>query len=84
MEIRSGVVLGAQRDCGAVDFIAASPRRWPIGLRGTRKFVLQRFPFAIIYRERETDVQVLAIARGHRRPSYWKNDYSVSSLQTDS
>jgi len=56
----------------AIDLIAASPQRWPKGLHRTRKFVLQRFPFAIIYRERETDVQVLAIAHGHRRPGYWK------------
>jgi toxin ParE1/3/4 len=57
----------------AIDLIAESPQRWPRGLHGTRKFVLQRFPFAIVYRERETDVQVLAIAHGHRRPGYWKN-----------
>jgi plasmid stabilization system protein ParE len=57
----------------AVDLIAAFPRRWPIGLHRTRKFVLQRFPFAIVYREREGDVQVLAIAHGHRRPGYWKD-----------
>jgi toxin ParE1/3/4 len=56
----------------AVELIAASPHRWPRGLHGTRKFVLQRFPFAIVYREREIDVQVLAIAHGHRRPGYWK------------
>jgi len=56
----------------AIALIAASPQRWPKGLHGTPKFVLQRFPFAIIYREREADVQVLAIAHGHRRPGYWK------------
>jgi toxin ParE1/3/4 len=38
----------------AVDLIAESPQRWPKGLRGSRKFVLQRFPFAVIYREKET------------------------------
>jgi plasmid stabilization system protein ParE len=57
----------------AIDLIASSPQRWPKGLRGTRKFVLRRFPFAIVYREREADVQVLAIAHGHRRPGYWKD-----------
>jgi len=38
----------------------------------TRKFVLRRFPFAIIYREKLTVIQILAIAHGHRRPGYWK------------
>jgi len=56
----------------AIDLVIASPGRWPTGARGTRKFVLQRFPFAIVYREKETIVQVLAIAHGHRKPGYWK------------
>jgi plasmid stabilization system protein ParE len=57
----------------AIDLIAASPQRWPRGLHRAGKFVLQRFPFAIVYREKETFVQVLAVAHGHRRPGYWKN-----------
>lgn len=57
----------------AIDLVSASPRRWPAGEHGTRKFVLQRYPYAIIYRERESSVQILAVAHGHRRPGYWKN-----------
>ena len=57
----------------AINLIAASPQRWPKGLHGTRKFALQRFPFAVVYREKEATVQVLAIAHGHRRPGYWKD-----------
>jgi plasmid stabilization system protein ParE len=57
----------------AINLIAASPQRWPKGLQGTRKFVLQRFPFAVVYREEKAAVQVLAIAHGHRRPGYWKD-----------
>lgn len=57
----------------AIDFVVASPRRWPAGERGTRKFVLQRFPYAVIYREKEITIQVLAIAHGHRQPGYWKD-----------
>ncbi|MGO9085855.1 MAG: type II toxin-antitoxin system RelE/ParE family toxin [Candidatus Sulfotelmatobacter sp.] len=55
----------------AIDLVIESPRRWPSGEHGTRKFVLQRYPFAVIYREKETVVQVLAIAHGRRRPAYW-------------
>ncbi|HTS37926.1 MAG TPA: type II toxin-antitoxin system RelE/ParE family toxin [Candidatus Solibacter sp.] len=56
----------------AISLITASPRRWPTEERGARKFVLQRFPYALIYRERESDIQILAIAHGHRRPGYWR------------
>lgn len=57
----------------AMDLLLATPRRWPMGEHGSRKFVLRRFPFAIVYREKQAVVQVLAIAHGHRRPGYWKD-----------
>jgi toxin ParE1/3/4 len=56
----------------AVAQIVASPQLGPIGVHGTRKFLLQRFPFAIVYRELPTTVQVLAVAHLRRRPNYWK------------
>jgi len=56
----------------AVASIAEAPQRWPAGIHGTRKFLLGRFPFALIYRELPSIIQVLAVAHGHRRPGYWK------------
>ena len=40
----------------AISLVVESPGRWPSGEHATQKFVLQRFPFAIIYREREAAV----------------------------
>jgi plasmid stabilization system protein ParE len=56
----------------AIGLVFESPKRWPAGEPGTRRFVLQRFPFAVVYREKESGVQILAFAHGHRRPGYWK------------
>jgi len=56
----------------AIDLILASPRRWPAGDLETRKFVIRRFPYAVIYHEKESVVRILAIAHGHRQPGYWK------------
>jgi toxin ParE2 len=56
----------------AVDAIAEAPQRWPANSQGTRKFLLQTFPFALIYRDSAAIIQVLAVAHGHRRPGYWK------------
>jgi len=56
----------------AIALVIESPRRWPIGEYNTRRFVLQRFPFAIVYREKGSGLQILAFAHGHRRPGYWK------------
>lgn len=57
----------------ALDLVLASPQRWPAGEHRTRNFILRHFPFAVIYRETEKVVQVLAIAHGHRLPGYWKD-----------
>jgi plasmid stabilization system protein ParE len=56
----------------AVGVIVEAPQRCPASTNGTRKFLLQTFPFGIIYRDSPSIVQVLAIAHGHRRPGYWK------------
>jgi len=56
----------------AIVLVIESPGRWPSGEHSTRKFVLRRFPYAIIYREQQTVIQILAIGHGHRRPGYWK------------
>src|SRR5882724_10233265 len=52
--------------------ITALPETWPKGVHGTRKFVLRRFPYAIVYRQQKTHIEVLAVAHGRRRPDYWK------------
>ncbi len=56
----------------AIGMIAEAPQRWPAGLYGTRKFLLHRFPFAVVYRELSSAIQVLAVAHCHRRPRYWR------------
>jgi plasmid stabilization system protein ParE len=56
----------------AIDAVIESPSRWPLGESSTRKFVLRRFPFAIIYRETMDSLQILAVAHGNRKPGYWK------------
>ena len=62
----------AQELAQAIDIIAEAPQRWPAGQHGTRKFLLDRFPFAVVYRELPSTIQVVAVAHGHRRPGYWK------------
>jgi len=56
----------------AVSMIAESPQRWPAGPYGTRRFLLHRFPYAVVYRELPSTIQVVAVAHGRRRPGFWK------------
>jgi len=55
----------------AIQAIAEAPQRWPIHLGGTRKFVMRRFPFVIVYREAASAVRIVAVAHAKRKPGYW-------------
>jgi len=57
----------------AIEQIGESPNRWPSHHHGTRRFLLRRFPFSVVYRESNEVIEVVAIAHGRRRPNYWRN-----------
>jgi toxin ParE1/3/4 len=40
--------------------------------RGTRRVPLDRFPYSVVYRERPTEIQVVAFAHHSRKPGYWR------------
>lgn len=57
----------------AVRAVAESPERWPVQPRGERRYVFPRYPFALLYRIREEEVFVTAVAHHSRRPGYWRH-----------
>jgi plasmid stabilization system protein ParE len=56
---------------GAIALIAGSPERGLTYLEGTRRILLKRFPFLIVFRVQHERVHVVAVAHGRRRPGYW-------------
>lgn len=38
-----------------------------------RQILTNRFPFAVIYAERDQELLVIAVAHTSRKPGYWKN-----------
>ena len=51
--------------------IVETPTQHPLAEHGTRKLILQRFPFNIFYLARESDIVIVAVAHQKRRPGYW-------------
>jgi toxin ParE1/3/4 len=52
--------------------ISESPNNYPIEHKpDIRRARFRRFPFAVLFRESDGIVHVLAVAHQHRRPSYW-------------
>ena len=51
--------------------VAENPKAFPIEMGETRKRVVSRFPYSILYWFDGTVVHVSAIAHHSRRPGYW-------------
>jgi len=52
--------------------ISEAPERWPAYDSLTRRFLLSRFLFSVIYRVAEQVVEVIAVAHNKRKPGYWR------------
>jgi len=57
----------------AVAAIREQPKRWRKHSAGSRRYVFHRFPYRAVYRITKTEIQIVAIAHGRRRPGYWRD-----------
>jgi plasmid stabilization system protein ParE len=55
----------------AVQRIRDAPNRYPPAEAGTRRILMERFPFTIYYRTKADTLTVVAVAHQKRRPGYW-------------
>jgi len=70
---KAAVAFVAEIDV-ACERIAAAPDRYAPYIAGTRRYLMRRFPFQVVYRESPGPgdaIQVVAVAHGRRRPGYW-------------
>jgi len=57
----------------ALQQILQNPQRWTTGPSGSRRYLLRKFPFLLIYRELSPrTVQIIAVAHTSRKPGFWK------------
>ena len=57
--------------------IREAPHQWPLVEGVPRELAVRRrivdgFPFAVVYMELDSEVLILAVAHGKRRPGYWR------------
>lgn len=68
----SGLGLDFEREIkAAVECIRQSPDRWPVHEDGTRRCLIHRFPYFVVYVLHQDQVWVVAFAHCRRRPGYW-------------
>ncbi|HET8708351.1 MAG TPA: type II toxin-antitoxin system RelE/ParE family toxin [Pseudomonadales bacterium] len=51
--------------------ISELPTTWPKFKKGFRRYLLSRFPFAVIYKQSKSSLYVVAIMHQSQRPAYW-------------
>ena len=56
----------------AITHIERTPTTWSTHEHKTRRFLLRRFPYSVVYRVEATRVVIVAVAHAHRRPGYWR------------
>jgi hypothetical protein len=57
----------------AFDKISRSPAAFSPTKGGHRKCLVEGFPYTVIYKERDADVWIAAVAHQKRRPGYWSH-----------
>lgn len=56
----------------AFSSIAEQPSAYPRVGRGARRFVMQRFPYVIVYRQQRDTIVIYACIHSHRDPKHWR------------
>lgn len=56
----------------AFNILRESPDICAPYLKGTRRVMLHRYPYYIVFRELPGKIQILAVAHAKRRPGYWR------------
>jgi plasmid stabilization system protein ParE len=55
----------------AYQAVVEFPETWPLFHKKFRRYLLPRFPFSVIYREKGDVIFVLAVMHNSRKPGYW-------------
>jgi plasmid stabilization system protein ParE len=55
----------------ATQLILDRPLAWQIEIEPTRRFILNRFPYKMVYVVRADQIIMIAVMHQHRHPDYW-------------
>jgi toxin ParE1/3/4 len=57
----------------AVEFIFSHPEAGAPVSEGFRRMVVRRFPYSVIYRSKNEQIYIIAVAHQRRHPNYWND-----------
>jgi hypothetical protein len=86
-QCQSGLGLEfAEEVYAAIARITEYPDAWTPLSKNTRRCLINRFPYGVIYQVKTNDLRIIAIANLQRRPGYWNERMAAGDLsehQTD-
>ena len=59
--------------------VVQNPKLYPIYEGETRRYLLKRFPYALVYLESADKITIVAVAHCMRKPGHWKNRLSKAA-----
>ena len=57
---------------GSIARVSEMPHSFPKHIKRTRRCNMVKFPYKIIFRERRTDIEIVALSHVSQEPGYWK------------
>ncbi len=51
--------------------ISETPEVWPVFEAGTKRYVLRKFPFSLVFKHMNEALLVVALIHHSREPGYW-------------
>ncbi|HBR33350.1 MAG TPA: plasmid stabilization protein [Firmicutes bacterium] len=66
----------AQEVYYAIQNIIAFPQAWAPLSKNTRRFLINRFPYGIIYQITDEDIMIVAIMHLNKEPGYWERRHN--------
>ena len=55
-----------------IDLISRHPEQYQSYEFGTRRAMLRKFPYLIVFRQGTGGLEIIAVAHARRRPGYWR------------
>ena len=75
----------AEEVYAAIGRIIQYPDAWSILSKNSRRCLVSRFPYGVIYQIKSHTLRIVAVAHLNRRPGYWKERLKQNKmLKTDS
>ena len=62
----------AEEVYAAIARVIEYPDAWSAMSKNTRRCLINRFPFGLIYQVKTNVLRIIAVDNLHRRPGYWK------------